>query len=168
MSHNALNTLQLKRKEKGFYIPLFINSLESWQKINEHPLCKIITFQKKYLPVKKRIEAYYFTLSKEKPKICSSFIFFSVYSSRGETMEKVAQELTFETSSLSQCYTFSLSVLQNELVSYKNISINPELVESFIYIRPFHYPEDLSIVMPEELSPFLGPKSKRRGRHYLL
>jgi hypothetical protein len=29
-----------------------------------------------------------------------------------------------------------------------------------IYIRPFHYPKDPGGVMPKELSPFVGPKSK--------
>ena len=39
---------QKKRKEMGFYPPIFKNSLESWKKI-EYPLCKIIASQK-YLP----------------------------------------------------------------------------------------------------------------------
>ena len=37
----------IKRREnnKGFYPPVFRNSLESWQK-SEYPLCKIIASQK--------------------------------------------------------------------------------------------------------------------------
>ena len=30
----------------------------------------------------------------------------------------------------------------------------------YMYVRPFHYPEDHGGVKPKELSPFVGPKSK--------